>query len=66
MPASILKRLPVRFTYDDNYFSHPVSAELPRKLRLERGELSLKLVIESWQIVDVAPSADDSLFPVFD
>ncbi len=23
LPASILKRLPVRFTYDDNYFSHP-------------------------------------------
>ncbi len=22
LPASILKRLPVRFTYDDNYFSH--------------------------------------------
>ena len=23
LPASILKRLPVRFTYDDNYFFHP-------------------------------------------
>ncbi len=23
LPASILKRLPLRFTYDDNYFSHP-------------------------------------------
>lgn len=23
LPASILQRLPVRFTYDDNYFSHP-------------------------------------------
>ncbi len=23
LPASILKRLPIRFTYDDNYFSHP-------------------------------------------
>ncbi len=23
LPASILKRLPVRFTYDDNYFNHP-------------------------------------------
>lgn len=23
LPASILKRLPVRFSYDDNYFSHP-------------------------------------------
>lgn len=23
LPASILKRLPVRFNYDDNYFSHP-------------------------------------------
>ena len=22
MPASILKRLPVRFNYDDNYFNH--------------------------------------------
>ena len=23
LPASILKRLPIRFNYDDNYFSHP-------------------------------------------
>ncbi|MBW8638155.1 NAD(P)-binding protein [Hoeflea sp. WL0058] len=23
LPASILKRLPLRFSYDDNYFSHP-------------------------------------------
>lgn len=23
LPASILKRLPLRFTYDDNYFNHP-------------------------------------------
>jgi UDP-galactopyranose mutase len=23
LPASILKRLPLRFTYDDNYFDHP-------------------------------------------
>lgn len=23
LPASILKRLPLRFTYDDNYFAHP-------------------------------------------
>lgn len=23
LPASILKRLPMRFTYDDNYFNHP-------------------------------------------
>src|SRR5690606_35031684 len=26
LPASILTRLPVRFTYDDGYFSHPYQA----------------------------------------
>lgn len=26
LPASILKRLPIRFNYDDNYFSHPYQA----------------------------------------
>jgi len=26
LPASILKRLPIRFTYDDNYFHHPYQA----------------------------------------
>jgi UDP-galactopyranose mutase len=26
LPASILKRLPVRFTYEDSYFSHPYQA----------------------------------------
>ena len=29
LPASILKRLPVRFNYDDNYFSHRFQG-LPR------------------------------------
>jgi len=29
LPASILKRLPVRFNYDDNYFDHPYQA-IPR------------------------------------
>jgi UDP-galactopyranose mutase len=29
LPASILKRLPLRFNYDDNYFSHPHQA-MPR------------------------------------
>jgi UDP-galactopyranose mutase len=29
LPASILKRLPVRFNYDDNYFSHPYQG-MPR------------------------------------
>lgn len=29
LPASILKRLPVRFTYDDNYFFHPYQG-IPR------------------------------------
>jgi UDP-galactopyranose mutase len=29
LPASILKRLPVRFNYDDNYFSHPYQG-IPR------------------------------------
>jgi UDP-galactopyranose mutase len=26
LPASILKRLPIRFNYDDNYFNHPFQA----------------------------------------
>ena len=30
LPASILKRLPVRFTYDDNYFSH-IFQGMPRE-----------------------------------
>ncbi len=29
LPASILKRLPLRFNYDDNYFSHPFQG-IPR------------------------------------
>lgn len=29
LPASILKRLPLRFTYDDNYFNHPYQG-IPR------------------------------------
>lgn len=29
LPASILKRLPVRFNYDDNYFNHPFQG-MPR------------------------------------
>lgn len=30
LPASILKRLPVRFNYDDNYFNHPYQG-IPEK-----------------------------------
>ena len=30
LPASILKRLPVRFTYEDSYFAHPHQA-MPRE-----------------------------------
>lgn len=30
LPASILKRLPLRFTYDDNYFCHPFQG-IPRE-----------------------------------
>lgn len=26
LPASILKRLPIRFNYDDSYFNHPIQA----------------------------------------
>jgi UDP-galactopyranose mutase len=29
LPASILKRLPVRFNYDDNYYAHPLQG-IPR------------------------------------
>lgn len=30
LPAFLLKRLPVRFNYDDNYFSHPYQG-IPEK-----------------------------------
>ncbi len=30
LPASVLKRLPLRFSYDDNYFSHPYQG-IPRE-----------------------------------
>lgn len=49
LPASILKRLPVRFNYDDNYFSHryqgmPINGYTPifEKL-LEHSLIELKL-----------------------
>ena len=30
LPASILKRLPLRFDYDDSYFAHPLSSDSAR------------------------------------
>lgn len=33
LPASILKRLPLRFNYDDNYFNHPYQGHDSRQLR---------------------------------
>lgn len=44
LPASILKRLPIRFNYDDNYFSHPYQGipesgytELVKKILAMKG-----------------------------
>lgn len=49
LPASILKRLPVRFTYDDNYFNHPYQGmpkdgytELVRRI-LDHPNISVEL-----------------------
>ncbi len=49
LPASILKRLPVRFNYDDSYFNHPHQA-LPRhgyteivERILDHGHIDVKL-----------------------
>ena len=36
-----------RIVYD-HYFSGPGELPLPRRIQLERGEISLKLVIERW------------------
>ena len=32
LPASILKRLPLRFNYDDSYFAHPLSGDAAERL----------------------------------
>ena len=36
LPASILKRLPLRFNYDDNYFNHPLSGHAQGWLQQNR------------------------------
>ncbi|WP_418610337.1 UDP-galactopyranose mutase [Gluconobacter cerinus] len=54
LPASILKRLPLRFNYDDNYFSHPYqgmpedgyTAIVDNILKSERIELRLNTKFE--------------------
>lgn len=54
LPASILKRLPVRFNYDDNYFNHPYqgipengyTAIIENIINIENIEIKLKTSFE--------------------
>lgn len=48
-----------------DYFEDRPEPQLPRRIRLERDELSLKLVIERWQAPAVEQAPSD-LFPEFD
>ncbi|MDV4144709.1 UDP-galactopyranose mutase [Shimia sp. FJ5] len=62
LPASILKRLPVRFNYDDNYFFHAFqgipeegyTAMIERILDHEKIDVTL----ETWFFPDMAESYD--------
>ncbi len=47
-----------------DYFAVQPEPQLPRKLKLSRDELTLKLVIERWQQSEVEQDASD-LFPEF-
>jgi len=47
------------------YFAQQEQAQLPRKIILTRGRLTLKLVIERWQQAETETSPSD-LFPEFD
>lgn len=53
LPASILKRLPVRFNYDDNYFNHPYQGmpkegytELVRRI-LDHENITIELGVKA-------------------
>jgi UDP-galactopyranose mutase len=60
LPASILKRLPVRFSYDDNYFNHKFqgipkagySALIERMLALDGISVYLSHSFDSCQCID--------------
>ena len=62
LPASILKRLPVRFNYDDNYFYHkfqgmPENGYTPMfEAILDHDRITLKL--ETWFTPDMAKAYD--------
>ncbi len=47
-----------------DYFATPVETQLPRRITLQRDELTLKLVIERWQQPEVESTQPD-LFPEF-
>ncbi len=47
-----------------DYFAMPVEAQLPRRITLQREELTLKLVIERWQQSEAGPTPP-GLFPEF-
>ena len=48
-----------------DYFENSELTPLPRRLKLERDKISLKLVIERWQAAEQNLVSDD-IFPVFD
>jgi len=62
LPASILKRLPVRFNYDDNYFSHKYQG-MP-----EEGytEIVQEILAHENITVDLNTSFDSSMISEFD
>lgn len=48
-----------------DYFATPAQPGLPRRIKLTRDELTLKLVIERWQQSEIENAGPD-LFPEFD
>ena len=48
-----------------DYFSAAAGADLPRRIRLEREQLALRVVIERWQATAIEETPSD-LFPEFD
>jgi outer membrane lipoprotein LolB len=47
-----------------DYFDAQPAPQLPRRIKLSRDELTLKLVIERWQQTEIEPDTSD-LFPEF-
>lgn len=59
LPASILKRLPIRFNYDDNYFNHKYQGmpkdgytAMIKKLR------STTILLLNWVLLLIKPASE--------